>query len=188
MAGTAAAEERREGEMATAKDLKGIQERNARALKLRPSVGQGTATTTVRARSGLTCDIEDGGWKLVADEMPGDGGAGLGPDPGVFGRAALGSCLAMGYVMWAARLDIPLDSVEVLVEADYDARGMYGVDDGVSAGWTGVRYTAKIASPASKERIRELIATADRHSPLLDDFRRAVPVSGSFEIASGVGR
>ena len=84
--------------MAGAKDIKTIQERNIKALKLRPSIGQGTATTTVRVRSGVTCDIEDGGWKLVADEMPGDGGAGLGPDPGVLGRAGLGSCLAMGYV------------------------------------------------------------------------------------------
>src|SRR3970282_842735 len=111
--------------MAGAKDIKTIQERNMKALKLRPSVGQGTATTTVRVRTGVTLDIEDGGWTLVADEMPGDGGAGLGPDPGVLVRAGLGSCLAMGYVQWAALLDIPLDSVEVVVEADYDAGGMF---------------------------------------------------------------
>ena len=169
--------------MAGAKDIKTIQERNIKALKLRPSVGQGTATTTVRVRSGVTCDIEDGGWELVADEMPGDGGAGLGPDPGVLVRAGLGSCLAMGYVQWAALLDIPLDSVEVTVEADYDARGMYGVDDSVSPGWPAVRYTAVIGSPAPEERVRELVETADRHSPVLDDLRRALPVSGELRIA-----
>src|SRR3989304_5237576 len=92
-------------------DLKTIQERNIKALRLRPSIGQGTATTTVRVRSGLTCDIEDGSWKLVADEMPGDGGAGLGPDPGVLVRAGLGSCLAIGYAIQAALMEIPLDSV-----------------------------------------------------------------------------
>jgi len=171
--------------MAGAKDIKTIQERNIKALKLRPSVGQGTATTTVRVRSGVTCDIEDGGWKLVADEMPGDGGAGLGPDPGVLVRAGLGSCLAMGYVQWAALLDIPLDSVEVTVEADYDARGMYGVDDSVAPGWPAVRYTASISSPAPEERVRELVETADRRSPILDDLRRALPVSGEYRIAAG---
>src|SRR3990170_8328753 len=171
--------------MAGAKDLKTIQERNIKALKLRPSVGQGTATTVVRVRSGVTCDIEDGPWKLVSDEMPGDGGAGLGPDAGVFVRAGLGSCLAMGYVIWAALLDIPLDSVEVVVEADYDARGMFGVDDSVLPGWTGLRYTASISSPARPERIRELVEKADRYSPILDDLRRAGPVTGELRIAGG---
>jgi len=171
--------------MAGAKDIKTIQERNIKALKLRPSAGQGTATTIVRVRSGVTCDIEDGGWKLVADEMPGDGGAGLGPDPGVLVRAGLGSCLAMGYVMWAALKDVPLDSVEVTVEADYDARGMFGVDDSVPPGWPAVRYTVVIGSPAPEEKVRELAEYADRVSPILDDLRRAVPVSGELRIAAG---
>ena len=168
--------------MADANDLKTIQERNVKALKLRPSIGQGTATTAVRVRGGLTCEIEDGRWRLVADEMPGDGGAGEGPDPGVLVRAGLGSCLAMGYVQWAARLEIPLDSVEVVVEADYDARGMFGVDESVPAGWTAVRYTTTISSPAPPERVRELVETADRHSPVLDDVRRALPVKGELRI------
>lgn len=171
--------------MATAKELKTIQERNAKALKLRPSVGQGTATTRVRLRDGLTCDIEDGSWKLVADESPGDGGAGLGPDPGVFTRAGLGSCLAIGYAMSAALLEVPLDSVEVTVEADYDARGMFGVDESVPPGWVAVRYTTTISSPAPAERVREVIEHADRHSSVLDIIRRAVPVSGELQVMSG---
>jgi uncharacterized OsmC-like protein len=171
--------------VAEEKDFKAILERNVKALTLRPSIGQGTATTVVRVRNGVTCDIEDGSWKLVSDEMPGDGGAGLGPDAGVLVRAGLGSCLAQGYVIWAARLDVPLDSVEVTVEADYDALGMYGIDDSVPPGWPAVRYTAVIGSPAPEERVRHLVETADRHSPILDDLRRAVPVRGEHRIAAG---
>ena len=163
--------------------LRSAVERNIKAIRLRPSVGQGTAVTKVTVRDGCTADIEDGGWKLVSDEMPGDGGAGLGPDAGVLVRAGLGSCLAQGYVTWAARLDIPLDSVEVTVEADYDARGMFGVDESVPTGWGAVRYTAVISSPAPEERVRELVETADRRSPILDDLRRALPVSGELRIA-----
>jgi len=166
------------------KDLKSIMERNKKALMLRPNIGQGTATTTVRIRDGLTADIEDGQWKLVGDEGPGDGGNGLGPDPGVFTRAGLGSCLAMGYVMWAAVFDVPLDSVEVTVEADYDATGMYGIDDSVAPGWSAVRYATKISSPAPEERVRELIDYADRHSSVLDIIRRAIPVSGETKISA----
>jgi len=166
------------------KDLKSVMERNIKGVRLRPSIGQGTATTTVRIRSGLTADIEDGPWKMVGDEGVDLGGAGLGPDPGVFTRAGLGSCLAIGYVMWASVLDVPLDSVEVTVEADYDARGGFGVDDGVPPGWAAVRYMTKISSPASEERVRELIEYADRHSSVLDIIRRAIPVSGEVTITT----
>jgi uncharacterized OsmC-like protein len=172
--------------LADSKDMKTIIERNIKAIRLRPSVGQGTATTIVRVRDGVTCDIEDGQWKLVADEGSGDGGAGLGPDPGVFGRAALGTCLAMGYVMWAAHMDVPIDSVEVVVEAGYDARGIFGVDESISPGWTGLRYTVNIASPADEAKVREMIEYADRLSPLLDDFSRPIPVERVLHIAQSV--
>src|SRR5471030_642484 len=94
-------------------------ERNARAMALRPSVGQGTATTKVTLRDGLTCDVEDGAWKLTVDMSTKSGGDGRGPDPGVFGRTALGSCLAIGYQLWAAKRGITLSNLQVEVQADY---------------------------------------------------------------------
>ncbi len=69
--------------------MKEAVDRNVKAITLRPSVGQGTAVTKVRIRDACTAEIEDGGWKLVADESVKDGGNGEGPDPGVFGRVAL---------------------------------------------------------------------------------------------------
>src|SRR5574341_2378482 len=161
----------------TTNNVKTLMERNQKAIRLRPSVGQGTATTTVRIRSGLTADIEDGAWKLVADESAGEGGAGLGPDPGVFTRAGLGSCLAIGYMMWAQYFEVPLDRVEVTVEADYDARGMYDVDASIPPGLGSVRYSARISSPAPEQRVRELLEYADKHSSVLDIIQRAIPVS-----------
>lgn len=168
----------------TTGQLKEIQDRAVKALGLRPAIGIGTATTTARIRSGLTCDIEDGRWKFVADEMPGDGGAGLGPDPGVYGRAAFASCLAIGYVMWGARLDVPLDSVAVIVEADYDARGMYAVDDSITPGWQAVRYRVRIGSPATPARVNEVIELADRYSSILDAFKRPLEVTREIELIS----
>ena len=172
--------------MADDKDLKTVLERKIKTIRQRPSVGQGTATTTVRISSGVTCDVEDGGWKLIADESVGDGGGGLGPDPGVLVRAGLGSCLAMGYAQWAAVMDVPLDSVEVVVEADYDARGMFGVDESVAPGWGAIRYSVNISSPAPAERVREVIERADLCSPILDDMKRALAVSGELRITSTV--
>ena len=163
-------------------DLKAMVEGAIEALKSDPNLGIGTAVTRVRVRSGVTCDIEDGSWKFVADEMPGDGGAGLGPDPGVFGRAALGSCLAIGYVFWAAYLQVPLDSVEVIVEADYDAHGQFGLTPGLPPGWTGLRYRTEISSPAPADKVRQLVEQADRYSSILDDFRRPHDVTSQLVI------
>lgn len=173
--------------MADQVSLKEAIDRGITNLKENPGLGRGTATTRVTLRSGVTCDIEDGRWTLVGDEGESDGGAGLGPDPGVFVRAGLGSCLAMGYAMWAAHLDVPIDSVEVTVEADYDASGGYGIDDTVSPGWGAVRYSAEIASSAPPEKVRELVGYADRHSSVLDIIRRAIPVIGTHKIASRAG-
>lgn len=172
--------------MSHSSDLKRIIEKSIEDIRSNPEAGRGTATTTVRIRSDVTCDIEDGDWKLVADEMPGDGGAGLGPDPGVFGRAALGTCLAMGYVQWAAYFGVPLESVAVTVEADYDARGMLGVDDTISPGWSAVRYIVDIASPAGEEAVRKVVNQADRYSALLADFREPLAVTRELRIAQTV--
>lgn len=166
--------------------LKTAVERNVKAIGLRPSIGQGTAVTKVRVRDACTAEIEDGGWKLIADESVKEGGNGEGPDSGVFGRAALGSCLAIGYAMWSAKLGVPFESIEVDVEADYDARGMFGVDDSVSPGWGAMRYRVRIESSAPEDEVRRVVDFADAHSPLLDDFRRPLDVTRELKISARV--
>jgi OsmC-like protein len=95
-------------------------ERSARALTLRPALGRSTGVSRTRVRQGLTCDIEERSWKLVADMPEQAGGSAAGPTPGVLGRAALGSCLAMTYMMHAAKLGVPISALEVEVQADYE--------------------------------------------------------------------
>ncbi len=167
--------------------IKAAFERNRQAIRLRPSSGQGTAVTKVRVRDGLACDIEDGGWKLVADEDKGSGGNGEGPDPGVFGRAALGSCLAIGYATWAALLGVPLTSIEVDVEADYDARGMFEIDDSAPPGWLAMRYTVRVESTAPEADVQGVIDKADQHSSLLYGFAKPLPIERTVQISAPTG-
>jgi uncharacterized OsmC-like protein len=153
-------------------EIKRAFDRNACAMKLRPKLAQATGVTSVRIRNGLTCEIEDGDWKFVADMPESCAGANAGPDPGPLGRGALGACLAMGYTMWAAQLDIPLDEVEVEIAADYDVRGFYGVAD-VPCGYLELRYTVRIQSEAPENDILRLLDKADNHSPWHEIFRTA---------------
>jgi uncharacterized OsmC-like protein len=151
-------------------------ERSVKAVSLRPSVGQGTAVTRVRLRDGLACDISDGPWTLVAGMTEKYGGTNEGPNPGVLGRAALGSCLALGYAMWAARLCVPIESLDIEVQADYDVRGELGVQDDVRPGYSAIRYIVTVASPASAEEVNRWLDIADRYSSWRDTIANPVPV------------
>jgi len=158
-------------------------DRNARALARRPSLGQNTATTAVRINDGLTCEIEDGHWRLTADMPTQVGGAEAGPTPGVLGRAALGSCLAIGYVLYAARAGLPVAGVEVEVEADFDDGAMFGVAD-VAPGYLDVRYAVTVYSDAPEDDVLRVLDEADAHSPYHDVFGRAQRLSRTARIVS----
>ena len=152
-------------------------ERNDRAVHLRPSVGRGTATTNVTWHGGLSCEVTDGPWRFGVGMSDNYGGANEAPNPGVYARAALGSCLTIGYALWAARLGIPLREIAVEVQADYDVSGELGLDPHVRPGYLAMRYTVTIDSDAPQEDVLCMLDTAERNSSLLDDFRNPVPVA-----------
>lgn len=155
--------------MADLAKIKEIAERNAKMLALKPTKGHLTGVTKARWVDGLRCEIEDGPWRLEADMPAKAGGEETAPTPGTLGRGALASCLVIGISMWAARLGVPINALEVEVQGDFDARGELGVGD-VQAGYKEVRYLVSIDSPASKQTIAELLGTAEGHSPYVDVF------------------
>ena len=157
-------------------------ERNARAVQLKPSVGQGTAVTRVKLHPGLRCDVEDGEWKFTVGMSQKYGGTNAGPNPGVYGRAAIGSCLAVGYGMWAARLGVQIDALDVEIQADYDVRGELGVSDDVRPGYLAMRYIVTVESPASAEDVMRVLDTADRYSSWRDDISNGVPLTREVRI------
>ena len=159
--------------MADQATIRAIVERNIELLALKPARGHLTRATRARLVAGLRCEIEEGPWKLFAD-MPGKaGGEDTAPTPGMLGRGALAGCLTIGIAIWAARLGVSVDAVEVEVQADFDARGELGMGQ-VTPGYTEVRYVVSIDSPASRQELDELLALVERHSPYLDVFGREV--------------
>ena len=151
-------------------------DRVVKAVSVRPSVGQGTAITMVQLRPGLIAEVEDGPWKFSVGMTEKYGGSNNAPNPGVYGRAAFGSCLAIGYAMWAERLGVAIDSLSVEVQADYDVRGELGVEQDVRPGYSQMRYIVTIESAASESDVMHVLDTADRHSSWRDDIANAVPV------------
>jgi uncharacterized OsmC-like protein len=169
--------------MSETEKIKTALERSIKALTLKPSLGLGTGKSTTRVKNGLTCEIQEGNWKFVTDMPESIGGNAQGPTPGVLGRAALGSCLAIGYMMKASLLNIPITNLEVEVQADYDDGALLGTSN-VAPGYLEVRYTVTIESDAPEEDILRMIEDADQHSPYLDVFSRGQKCKREVHIVS----
>lgn len=158
-------------------------ERCARALSMRPFMGRSTSVSRTRIREGLICDIEEGRWRLTADMPVQLGGNGSAPTPGVFGRAALGSCLAIGYMMHAARLGVPISSLEVEIQADYDNGSLLGVS-ATPPGYQDVRYNVTVESTAPERDVRRVLDEGDAHNPYLHVFAQPQPCRRRVRVLS----
>ncbi|MEZ5247603.1 MAG: OsmC family protein [Acidimicrobiales bacterium] len=150
----------------------------------RPTFGLDTERSVSTVTNGLRCISEEGPWRFETDLPDTMGGEGSGPSPGVLGRAALGSCLAMGYQMRAARLGVPVVSVRVEIEADYDVAGMLSPAAEARPGYSEVRYHVHIESDADEADIIQLLDEADRLSPYRDVFGALTPLLRTVSIVA----
>lgn len=157
--------------------------RSTKALSLKPSLGLSTGISKARITNGLSCEITEGKHKLIADMPESVGGNASGPTPGVYGRAAFGSCLAIGYMMQASALNIRIQSLEVEVQADYDDGALFGTSS-APPGYLEVRYTVTVESDSTEEEILQMIDIADKRSPYLDVFRRQQKCTRDINIIS----
>jgi uncharacterized OsmC-like protein len=153
-------------------------------LEARPGRALGTARTRIRAVDGMTCEVNDGDWELTIDLPARWGGNDRGPNPGVYGRAALGACLAMAYRRWAAENDLPIRALDIEIEADYDARGELGMAE-VTPAYTQVRYIVSVETDASPEEVHRVFDLAEERCPYLHvwqdplDVRRELRIEAS---------
>ena len=92
------------------------------------------------------------------------GGGNAAANPVEYALAALGSCQAITYRVWAAQLGIKLDKVEI------------GIGERIRAGFNAVRINVSLSGPEHATRYEELAAAVDAHCPVLDLFRNPVPV------------
>ena len=135
------------------------------------------ATSTIEDT--LRCiAIAPDGTEVKTDMPPGVGGEGAAPSPGWLMRAALANCDATLIAMRAAQVGIRLTELEVIVDSESDDRGLLGIDDDVPAGPLIMRTRIRIAAEdADQDRIGEILEWAEKHSPVADAIRRAVPMT-----------
>jgi len=89
---------------------------------------------------------------------------------------ALAQCHEQTYRLYADALGIPLDGVQVRLQAALDLRGLYAAADRIRAGFSNLQATVEISSPADIYEIERLRVTVERHAPVLDIVRNPTPV------------
>lgn len=151
-------------------------------LGRRPGFGHATSASVTTVRDGVWCSSEEGPWRIESDMSQAFGGNAAAPAPGVLLRASLGSCLAIGYTMRAAKLGVALTLVRVTVEADSELAGMLDPASPAPPGWTEFRYHVEVESPHPAAGVRRVLDDGDRLSPLLDALARPNRLRRTTEI------
>jgi uncharacterized OsmC-like protein len=137
-------------------------------IRQHPDHGRLTLTTSGEILDGVRCRATIRQHELGIDEPMGIGGTDTGPNPVEIVLAALGTCQAITYRVWAALLEIRLDDVRFETEGDIDLNGFLGLSESTRPGLERIRHTVTLIGPESEARYRELADAVDRHCPVLD--------------------
>ena len=135
---------------------------------------------TVKADSnlveGFMSKVKARDFEVIVDQNKGMGGSDNGPRPSEYVLAALAACHEVTYRLYADAMDIPLEEVSVSVTGYSDARGVFGLDDSVRAGFSHITGEINVRSSATDSELEQLRQTVNRHCPVLDDLRHPVSV------------
>ena len=151
-------------------------------VRATPAHGRLTLSAAGEIGDGVRCRADVRHHEIVIDEPLSLGGTDAGPNPVETVLAALGTCQAITYRVWAAMLGIRLDEVRFETEGDLDLSAFLGIDDSVRPGLGEVRHRVILIGPETEERYRELTAAVDRHCPVLDIVENPVPVERTVEV------
>jgi len=167
--------------MADQKTIQKAFKRCERALKFFPLLGKKTGGVTVCSRDGLTCEVEAGSWTYNVDMPSQVGGDETAPTPAIYEAGALGSCLTISARMWAAKLEVPIESIKVKVEYDIDTRSMFNIGD-VPPYFQNLGYHVTVISSAPESEIMKVLDLAHSQSHVRSDFEHAFDVKRSVTI------
>jgi uncharacterized OsmC-like protein len=157
--------------------------RTIRAFTRRPGCARSTYKVTAQLGEGLRATTREHDWKIEFDMPVALGGDDSRPTPGVYGRAALVGCIAIGLRLEAVQWGLPLTGVDVSMEVDCDDRGLFGLAN-VPPGYGDFRLAIKVESPSPGVEVRAMIHQALARSPWLDVFARAQNIRADVTVAA----
>jgi uncharacterized OsmC-like protein len=153
-------------------------------IREQPEAGMVTIRTLHRWDEGFGVDgyakeVEQGGevttrrFTFRTDWPPEIGGRDSGPSPGEALLGALGGCVAMTYVTKAASRGVPIDELEVTIQARVNLQGTFELDS-VRAGLSDVTITVGVRSDVDDAVLDELARATRRTSAVYDSLANPV--------------
>jgi uncharacterized OsmC-like protein len=126
------------------------------------------------------CGVEDtsrtASFEFTNGEPPVLLGNNEGANPVEFLLHALAGCVTTTLVLHAAARGIRITALSTELAGDLDLRGLLGLDDAVSPGYEQIRISLHVEADCSDAELDDLIAYAQRHSPVCNTVCRPVPV------------
>lgn len=119
--------------------------------------------------------------QFTIDEPAALGGTDLGANPVEHLLAALASCTVITYQVWAEKLGLTLEGVDVALSGDIDLRGFFGAAEGVRPGFQGIDLAVTLTGPESEADYRRLEEAVATHCPVADNLTNGVPVRSRVE-------
>jgi uncharacterized OsmC-like protein len=160
----------------TIKGFKEIWDQKRETLSANPDKCAVKVKADSRLVDGFMSRVKAREFDIVVDQNKGMGGTDQGPRPSEYVLAALAACHEVTYRLYADALEIPLEKVSVSVTGHSDARGFFGMDDSVRAGFSHITGEIKVQTSASDQELERLREAVNQHCPVLDDLRNPVSV------------
>jgi len=157
-------------------------DRMVTAFGARPASAISTTTTRATVGAGFMTKTHEDGVEFTVDMPVAVGGSDAGPTPGVFGRACLSSCIAIGIRIAAVRQEVAIDKINVDLTMDWDGRGLFGLS-GISAGPANISLAIEVESHAAETEIQAVIAEGLRNDPWLVALTQPHDVTTDIRIA-----
>lgn len=79
-------------------------------------------------------------------------------------------------------MDVPIEAAEIDLRATFPTASKYGLDPSGGAAMEALSYAIDITSPAPRERVRELVETAERYCHASNSLRVPVRVEGTLRL------
>ena len=158
------------------KNFKEIWEEKRAVLSTNPEKCAVTVSADSQLVEGFMSRVKARSFDIVVDQNKGMGGTDQGPRPSEYVLAALAACHEVTYRLYADALEIPLEEVSVSVTGHSDARGFFGLENSVRAGFSHITGEIKVETKASDEELERLREAVNQHCPVLDDLRQPVSV------------
>ncbi len=134
-------------------------------------------------KDGMQTEVKMGGKPhiQIIDAPPGLDGTDMGPSPLLAILGSIGACLIAVTKFWAKIMDIQIDEMKVFSRGHINLGSIFGLDENMLPGYDKLEPVIRIKSPASEERIKEMMEKVYTHCPAITNMDGASSIKPTLK-------